>query len=412
VALLAARAAAQGAGLDLDGDTLPPAVSVCRRLDGMPLAIELAAARLRSMPLADLAARLDQRFLLLTGGSRTALARQQTLHATVTWSYSLLTAAEQALLGRLSVFAGGFDLAAAEAVGACGPAATDVAAVARLLGSLVDKSLVIAEPAGPVLRYRLLETIRLFAAERLAEAPAELAAAAAAHSAYYLAVAETATPHLYGREQGAWYDRLDADVANLRRAAEHAAAQPSGTVQVLRFSVALGRYLGVRPGSQELWAGLPLIAALERPGAPADPALYAKALLVASSQWGFGDLTAAIEFAEQAAGIAAGIGDDRLLTLSQAWLSQHYYHVGEPERAPALAQAAVGRARTLGDDALLGMSLFMCGRAAGAQASGPLYAEAIACKERCGDLLLNRDAHMFASGAALETGTSPVPGTI
>ena len=198
VALFAARAREQGAPLPLDADTIPLVVSVCRRLDGMPLAIELAAARLRSMSLADLAGLLDQRFRLLTGGSRTALERQQTLRATVGWSYSLLTAAEQALLGRLSVFAGSFDLAAAEAVGGSG--AIDAVEVAGLLGSLVDKSLVVAEPAGTALRYRLLETIRLFAAERLAETgPEEAAAARAAHRARYLAVAEAAAPHLEGR---------------------------------------------------------------------------------------------------------------------------------------------------------------------------------------------------------------------
>jgi class 3 adenylate cyclase len=135
VALFAARAQEQGAPLPLDADSIPLVVSVCRRLDAMPLAIELAAARLRSMSLADLAGRLDQRFRLLTGGSRTALERQQTLRATVDWSYSLLTTAEQVLLGRLSVFAGGFDLAAAEAVAGWGAVGVvEVAGGAGLAG--------------------------------------------------------------------------------------------------------------------------------------------------------------------------------------------------------------------------------------------------------------------------------------
>jgi predicted ATPase/class 3 adenylate cyclase len=146
VALFADRARAQGVALAVEEQAGPVAVSVCRRLDGMPLAIELAAARLRSMSLAELHNRLDHRFRLLTGGSRTALERQQTLAATVGWSYSLLTGAERVLLGRLSMFAGGFDLAAAEAV--CGSGGLDVLEVAGLLGSLVDKSLVVAEPAG------------------------------------------------------------------------------------------------------------------------------------------------------------------------------------------------------------------------------------------------------------------------
>jgi predicted ATPase/class 3 adenylate cyclase len=155
VALFADRARAQGVALSVDEQAGPLVVSICRRLDGMPLAIELAAARLRSMSLAELHDRLDQRFRLLTGGSRTALERQQTLRATVGWSYSLLTGAERLLLARLSVFAGGFDLDAAEAVGGFGD--LDVLDVADLLGSLVDKSLVVAEPAGAILRYRLLE---------------------------------------------------------------------------------------------------------------------------------------------------------------------------------------------------------------------------------------------------------------
>ena len=165
VALFVDRARAQGAGLTVDEETLPVIVSVCRRLDGLPLAIELAAARLRSLSLNGLHDRLDQRFRLLTGGSRTALARQQTLRATVDWSYSLLNGAEQSLLRRLSMFAETFDLDAAEAV--CGFGDIEPFDVAELLGALVDKSLVVAEPAGGTLRYRLLETIRQFAAEHL-----------------------------------------------------------------------------------------------------------------------------------------------------------------------------------------------------------------------------------------------------
>ena len=259
VELFVERARAQGVALAVD-ERGPLVVSVCRRLDGMPLAIELAAARLRSMSLAELHGRLDQRFRLLTGGSRTALERQQTLRATVGWSYALLTGAERVLLGRLSVFAGGFGLDAAEAV--CGSGDLDVLEVAWLLGSLVDKSLVVAEPAGGGLRYRLLETIRMFAAERLAEAGGEAAAVAAAHCAHFLAVAEVAAAHLTGPEQGSWLARLDADQANLRRAAGHAVGRPDGTAVVLRLGVALGRYWEARSRQPEAFG-------LLVPGAPA-----------------------------------------------------------------------------------------------------------------------------------------------
>ena len=172
VRLLADRAGAQGVALGWDEPAAEVAGRICRRLDGIPLAIELAAARLRVMPAAELDARLDERFALLTGGSRAALPRQQTLRAMVDWSWELLTGAERAVLARLSVFAGGFGLAAAEAVAA--DPDVPAAEVIGLLGALVDKSLVQFGDtgAGPG-RYRLLETVRQYAAGRLdAQGPA------------------------------------------------------------------------------------------------------------------------------------------------------------------------------------------------------------------------------------------------
>ncbi|MGO9165228.1 MAG: ATP-binding protein [Streptosporangiaceae bacterium] len=404
VALLIERASAQGTGLSVDERTAPLVISICRRLDGLPLAIELAAARLRSMSLKELAGRLDQRFRLLTGGSRTALPRQQTLEATVNWSYSLLNRAEQVLLRRLPVFAASFDLDAAEAV--CGVGDIKALDVTGLLGSLVDKSLVVAEPAGPSMRYRLLETIRQFAADRLAEAGDDQAAAvAAAHCAHYLSVAETAAPHLTGPGQGSWLTRLDADQANLRRAAEHAAGEPDGTSQVLRFGVALRPYWAARHRNEEA-AGL-LVPVLRRPEAAADPALFAEALLTAASITMFTDLAVSLRLAEQADEVAGGLGDNRLLALSHGVLGWAYIWAGELERARPLAQEAVGRARQLGDDVLLGMCLMVHAWAVGAAASGPLYAEAIACTERSGDVTTKRTLHNNAGWAALGMGDIP-----
>ena len=416
VALLATRAAGQGASLDLDGDSLALAVSVCRQLDGMPLAIELAAARLRSMSLTDLHDRLDQRFGLLTGGSRTALERQQTLRAAVAWSYSLLNNAEQVLLARLSVFAGGFDLTAAEAVGGSGSAATDpveaagghAAAdrveVAGLLGSLADKSLVVAEPAAASVRYRLLETIRLFAAERLAEAGGEQAAAAReAHSAHYLAVAEGAAPHLFGPEQGSWFDRLDADLANLRRAAEHAAREPDGASRVLRFGIALWRYWSVRYRLEE-GAGL-LLPVLRRPEAAADPALFAEALFAVARLTA--DVSASRQLAQQADQVALGLGDNRLLVLTCLALCGAASQSAQWERAWLLGEESVERARELGDDVLLGMSLGALASCTHPFEAGPIYAEAIACTARSGDLAASLGVHNDAGFLALQTGDIP-----
>jgi len=196
VRLLADRAAAQGVPLAGDEEAAAVAGRICRRLDGIPLAIELAAARLRVLPAGELEARLDQRFAILTGGSRAGLPRQQTLRAMVQWSWELLTGAERAVLAALSVFAGGFGLAAAEAV-AAGP---DVPAAEVLghLGALVDKSLVQFDHTGTGPgQYRLLETVRQYAAGRLdAAGPAAVGAARIAHRDYYLALAEAAAPQL------------------------------------------------------------------------------------------------------------------------------------------------------------------------------------------------------------------------
>ena len=406
VALFADRARAQGGGLRVDEQTAPVVVSICRRLDGMPLAIELAAARLRSLSLTGLHDRLDQRFGLLTGGSRTALKRQQTLQATVDWSYSLLTGTEQQLLGRLSVFADSFDLDAADA--ACGSGGTEPFEVAGLLGSLVDKSLVVAEPAGAELRYRLLETIRQFAAERLAETgPAEAAAVAAAHCAHFLSVAEALASHLTGPDQGSWLARLDADQANLRRAAAHAAADPDGTAQVLRLGVALERYWLARSRiarSKEQEAFGLLVPALQRPDARADPALFAAALATTAAAAWFGGIAGARHLGEQAVEVARDLGDDRPLIRSLAALCGICYFAGEPETGLPFGQEAVERARHLGDDVLLGISLLSYLLAVDPARQLQLVGEAIACTERTGDHLINSMLHNNAGNSALSAG--------
>ena len=404
VALFVERAKEQGIGLSVDEETSPLVASVCARLDGMPLAIELAAARLRSLSLSALHDRLDQRFRLLTGGSRTALERQQTLQATVDWSYSLLNVAEQALLRRLSVFADGFDLDAAEVV--CGFGDIDTFDVTGLLGSLVDKSLVVAEPTGGAFRYRLLETIRQFAAERLAEAFAdEAAAVAAAHSEHFLTVAEAAAPHLARPDQGRWFARLDTEQANLRRAAEHAGGRSDGTARVLRFGAALRLYWLTRSRNEEA-LGL-LAPALERPDARAAPGPFGGALLTAATLAQFHDMAAARRLGEQAVEFARQQRDDQLLSDSLMVLSSTYYFAGEPERAFPLGEESVQYARKLGDDVLLGGSLMvylMFSDRIGPARCRQLFAEAIACTERSGDRLAACLLHNNAGSHALCAG--------
>lgn len=211
--LLADRGAAARPGFRVSDD--PDACAeICRRLDGMPLAVELAAARLRMLTPRQIADRLDDRFRLLTSGSRTLRPRQQTLRAVVDWSWDLLDADERDVLGRLSVFAGGCDLTAAEAV--CGPVALEA------LGSLVDKSLVVAAPAGDgEMRYRLLETVAEYARERLDESGAR-ADAERAHLTYYRELARTTDLLLRGPQQLTAVERLEREYENVRTALRHA----------------------------------------------------------------------------------------------------------------------------------------------------------------------------------------------
>ena len=404
VALFVERASAHGAGLTVDEQTGPFIASICARLDGLPLAIELAAARLRSLSLTGLADRLDQRFRLLTGGSRTAPGRQQTLRAAIDWSYSLLNGAEQLLLRRLSVFAETFDLDAAETV--CGFGDIQLSDVTGLLGSLVDKSLVVAEPAGAALRYRLLETVRQFAAERLAEA--EAAALEAAHCAHYLSVAETATPHLTGPDQGKWFTRLDNNQANLRRAAAHAASRADGTAQVLRFGIALRRYWRARNRGEE--AAALLRPVLDRPEAQASPELFGEALVTAAIAASYVDLTAALRLGEQAVTLARQLDAERLLIESLTELSLSCYTAGEPERGLSLGREAVQRARQLGDDVLLGESLVACllsDTSIHPAHSTPLLIEATACTQRSGDHLFVYYLNNVAGVQALRAGDIP-----
>ena len=406
VALFIDRARGQGTSFSVDEATAPLVVSICQRLDGLPLAIELAAARLRSLSLRALADRLDQRFRLLTGGSRAAPERQQTLEATVGWSYSLLHRAEQQLLGRLSVFAESFDLDAAEAV--CGFGDIEAFDVIGLLGSLVDKSLVVAEPAGEALRYRLLETIRQFAAGRLAGVAGEAAAVAAAHCAHYLSVAETAAPYLTGPGQGSWLARLDTDQANLRRAAERAASRPDGTGQVLHFGVALRRYWMARSRDEES-ASL-LLPVLDRPDARADPELFAAALVTAATAACRVDMARALRLGEQAVTLARRLNNDRLLIDALATLAFVCHLAGDPERGLPLGREAVQRARQLGDDVLLGMSLMdylVCDALIDPAHAGPLFTEAIACTQRSGDHLFACFLHNITVIHALRAGDIP-----
>lgn len=237
VQLLRDRASDVRKDLVIDGHTLSIMARVCRALDGMPLAIELAAARLRTMTLDQLANRLDDRFRLLTGGSRTALPRHRTLRAVIDWSWELLSDAERMVLRRLSVFSGGAGLEAAERV--CALDGVEAGQVLDLLTALTEKSLVVTQGEGAP-RYRMLGTIKEYSADRLAEA-GESEPARHAHLAYFTELAEAADPHLRRAEQLEWLAVLEAEHDNLGAAMRGALA--AGEAQgAMRLAAAAGWY--------------------------------------------------------------------------------------------------------------------------------------------------------------------------
>jgi predicted ATPase/class 3 adenylate cyclase len=386
VRLFVDRAQAQEPGFALDESSAPLVASVCRRLDGIPLALELAAARLSSMSLQQVSDRLDQRFRLLTGGSRNAMPRQQTLQATVDWSFGLLTELERDVLRRLSVFAGGFELEAAEVI--CVADSVDAFDVLDLLGSLVSKSLVIAGRTPDSVRYRMLQTIRQYAAQELLRSGGEqeVAAARDRHAGYFLRLAEEAAPALGGLGQGRWLRRLDAEWENMSAAATHLLAENRAD-DVLRLGVWLQRF-AVSRGHFEVvgW----LRSALD----PADPApslLLARALIAAG--WMAGTLqrmdadaqAAAGQGAERGLAIARQLGDRRLEARALLVLAGVAYFQRDLDRVRRLGEEGVTIAREIDDVHLRGELLdCLCVDCPGGE-SRRRRLEALDCFRQTGD---------------------------
>ncbi len=411
VALFASRVADHGVELPKDDASMPLIVSICRRLDGMPLALELAASRLRSMSLADVHDRLDQRFRLLTGGSRSALPRQQTLRATVEWSYSLLDGREKTTLRRLSWFTDGFDLAAAEAV--CGFGEIDPFDVADLVGSLVDKSLVVSESG----RYRQLETIRQFSVERLVDGDeAEIAAVAEAHAVHFLALAEKAESYCWGPDELEWLTRLESDYANLRRAIQHVTTTGAPDRPV-RFAAALGRYWWTSSRDWPTEMQLPLLPFVTDTDSGVDPALRARALAAIAniaSHPSLG-LPALEELAGEAVAVARTLDDEALLVRALSIHAAALWALNRSEQGRIVGDESLARARTLDDDRLLSGALMtvllvwhhdMADEAFYnfTEETRALYEEALMRAERCGNRILATILGNNAACAALEFG--------
>nr|WP_202447900.1 BTAD domain-containing putative transcriptional regulator [Streptomyces sp. SID5468] len=294
VQLLRDRAGAVRRDLAADARTLAVMARVCRALDGMPLAIELAATRLRTMSVDRLAQRLDDRFRLLTSGSRTALPRHKTLRAVVDWSWELLTDAERAVLRRLSVFSGGASLEAAERV--CAGPGAGPEQVLELLTALTEKSLLLAED-GDAPRYRMTGTIKEYAGHRLAEA-GEFEAARRAHLAFFTELAETAEPCLRRAGQLRWLTVLGAEHDNIGAAMRGALAAGEAR-EAMRLAAAAGWYWWLSGRRTE---GMELVSVAARmPGEAADEVramVYGLVVLFVSS--GRGDAQQAAEWIHEA----------------------------------------------------------------------------------------------------------------
>lgn len=360
--LFVARAETAFPGFQLTAGNGPWVAQICRRLDGIPLAIELAAARVRTFSVRQIAERLDDRFQLLSSGARTAPVRHQALEATLDWSYALLTAAARTVFERLSVFAGGWTLAAAEAI--CAGEGLAAAEVPQFLAELVDKSLVMVEVTPGRRRYRLLETIRQYARQQLAES-GETAAVWDRHLAYYADWAERAAPHLRGQEQPALLEHFAAEHDNLRAALAWSQKAEERTEAGLRLAAACGHYWRLRgylgEGRQHLTALLSLPGAQARTRARAWALLWAANLAYLQS-----DYAATRSLAEEGLAISRELGARGRTGVARALdlLGELATEVGDYEAAPALFEEALAIYRELDETRGIADMLLQLGWAA------------------------------------------------
>jgi len=344
VRLFVARAEGVQPDFALTSDNVVPVAEICRRLDGLPLAIELAAARVKVLPPSALLARLDHRLPLLTGGGRDLPSRQQTMRDSIAWSHDLLTLEEQVLFRRLAVFAGGVTLEAAEAVtsGSGEPGIDPFEGVA----SLLDKSL-LRQEAGPggEPRFLMLETVREFALEQLL-ASGEEGAIRERHANWYLTLAEAAGLDLEaGRARGAWLARLDAELDNLRAALAwfDAAGEPAN---VMRLLAPIYQYWIDGPYHAEIyrWLEAALNAATDAPATVRVEALYVAALTTSF----LGDGPAAVAYAEEGLALARELDDPFTLGRAHYVLGVAWAFSDDVARAAVAYEEAVSLLRSTG----------------------------------------------------------------
>jgi predicted ATPase/DNA-binding XRE family transcriptional regulator len=377
------RAAAAHPAFTVTDDNAAAVAAICRRLDGLPLAIELAAARARILTPAQIAAHLDERFRLLTGGAPEAPTRQQTLRAALDWSHDLLAEPERVLLRRLSVFAGGCTLDAVEAV--CVDEEAPREALFDLLSGLVEKSLVVVEYRGEAARYRMLETIGAYAAERLTIA-GEADAIRIRLAGWAMALARGARPHLSGPDQGAWLERLETEHDNVRAALRWALDEDQAPLG-LQLAVAVWRFWQTRSYLSEgrAWLDRLLNAAARAPGSVRAAALLGTAALATDQ----GDYTTAVSYAEQSVALFREV-DDAEIVEALHLLGGLCYRQSNYAASRAYAEECLTLARATNDQRLIARSLNLLGLTAldegRYEAAHQQFAESLAFARAAGDV--------------------------
>src|SRR5262245_7239594 len=351
------RATRVRSNIRVTDENAPAVVEICRRLDGIPLAIELAAARTRMLTPEQIADALGDRFHLLTAGARGALPRQRTLEASVDWSHDLLGVDERTVFRRLAAFAGSFTLEAAEAV--CAGAGIERQDVLDLLGQLVDRSLVQVDTAGPSARYRLLETVRYYARAKLIAA-GEAAVVQDRHLNHYEAVAAAAARHLEGPHMLVWLDQLDVEIDNLRAAMDWT-LQSTDHNRGLRIPTWLHAYWVARSHLTE--AQRRLQAALAYSTSQDREHCHALAALCHVATLSF-DMPLARRSAEKAVVLARQIDNPRALASALSLRATAFNEVLPDQEARSLAHEALSTARAAGSQSLLVFALMTLGKAA------------------------------------------------
>jgi predicted ATPase/class 3 adenylate cyclase/Tfp pilus assembly protein PilF len=386
VRLFIERAVAVLPTFTVTNENAPWIAQVCHRLDGIPLAVELAAVRVKALSVEQIAARLDDRFRLLTGGSRTAMPHHQTLRATIDWSHDLLSDPERIVFRRLAAFAAGFTLEAAEMV--CAGDGVDESEVLDLLMRLVDKSLVMTEEQDGTARYRLLETVQEYTRERLRKSE-EAEGVQRRHRDWYLGLAERAGPELFGANQAAWFDRLEVEQGNLR-AALRSSIERGGTEAALRLVGVLWRFWAVRGHFEEGSGWLKAVLEAVERNSDAPPALRAKALNVAGylalSQ---GAYATARTLLEESLAIQRQLGDKAQIAISLSNLGTAVLHQGDVAMARELLEEGLTIRRESGDKVDIAGSLNDLGAVAIEQgdyaAARSLLEEALTIRRELGD---------------------------